>query len=189
MDMFQQIFIWLNAGLLRKNIRLQIHPDDLVTAKYHINDRGIFLSFLSHTGFARVRLDSGSHFDWMLAEVGENEKYYVLSLAGQREWVRFDVEAGKYQSVLLSKDLEAPGIFLQNTAGKGLPWVVLVTTTFLLQDKSPIKVQLRMEGARLKAYDSTRESSEVSLISVGGVESSLPVRELRAGVLARRLTE
>lgn len=116
----------------------------------------------------------------MLAEVGGNEPYYVLSLAGQREWVRLDVEAANYQGVLLSKNLEAPGIFLQNTAGKGQPWVVLMTTTFLLQDKSPIKVQLRMEGVRLKAYDSTRESSEVSLVSVGGVELSLPVRELHA---------
>ncbi|KIM49758.1 hypothetical protein M413DRAFT_6655 [Hebeloma cylindrosporum] len=121
-DLLRDVFKWLDghirkearkgAMLMHEGVQIQVNPDDLQTEKPHpAADRGLFLSFMSNTGFGRVRLRFGTKFDWMPAQVDPNGVvYYAASTEGK--WLAFNVSAKKYQGVELREKLDGPECFL-----------------------------------------------------------------------------
>ena len=175
-DLLRDVFEWLNSGFLLKGVQIQVRQDELLKHGHPAAGYGLFLSFMSNTGFGRVRQQSGTKFDWMLAEVS-NHIYYALSATGEKKWLRFDVTAKKYQGVDLSEIMDGKGCLFLNLAGDGCPWVILAVGTGFVENGIEKKVKLRMQGIHIKTYDIERESSEVSLVSNLGCEGKIPVSE------------
>lgn len=175
-DLLRDVFEWLNSGFLLKGVQIQVRQHDLLKHEHPAACSGLFLSFMSNTGFGRVRQHSGTKFDWMLAEVS-NRVYYALSVTGEKKWLRFDVTAKKYQGVELSETLDGKGCLFLNLADDDCGWVVLAVGTKFVENGIEKKVKLRMEGTHIKTYDVERESSEVSLVPNLGCEGKAPVSE------------
>lgn len=175
-DLFRDVFEWLNSGFLLKGVQIQIRQYDLLKHEHPAACCGLFLSFVSNTGFGRVRQHSGTKFDWMLAEVS-NRVYYALSVTGEKKWLRFDLTAKKYQGVELSETLDGKGCLFLNLADDDCGWMILAVGTGFVENGVEMKVKLRMEGTHIKTYDVERESSEVSLVPNLGCEGKDPVSE------------
>ncbi|KAF8907890.1 hypothetical protein CPB84DRAFT_1767825 [Gymnopilus junonius] len=168
-DLLRDVFEWLDSKLLLKGIQIQVRQQDLdKSSTYRAAGRKLFLNFQTNSDFGRVRLDSGTKFDWMLAQVDSQNVYYILSVVGQRKWVKFNLAASKYQGVELSENLNGKGCLLLNLEEARRAWVILAVETGTIENGAPKRVQLRMEGNRVKTYDAQFESAEVSLMSSKG---------------------
>ena len=173
------MFEWLKSRLLLlKNVQIQVRPDDLLKHKHRAAGRGLFLSFMTNNAsFGRVRIDSGTKFDWMLAQVDSKNCYYALSVVGEKKWLKFNVSAKKYQGVELSEDLDERGCLLLNLEDADCAWVILGVGTGDVENGVEKKVKLRMQGAHIKTYDVDRETAEVSLVPNLGSDGKAPVSE------------
>jgi hypothetical protein len=175
-DLLRDVFEWLNSGFLLKGVQIQVRQYDLLKHEHPAARCGLFLSFMSNTGFGRVRQHSGTKFDWMLAEVS-NRVYYALSVTGEKKWLRFDVNAKKYQGVELSETMDGKGCLFLNLADDDCAWVILAVGTGFVENGVEKKAKLRMQGTHIKTYDVERESSEVSLVPNLECEGKAPVSE------------
>lgn len=131
----------------------------------------------NNTRFGRVRLDSGTKFDWMLAQVDSKNIYYALSMVGEKKWLKFNVSAKKYQGVELSENLDERGCLLLNLEDADCAWVILGVGTGTMENDVEKKVKLRMQGAHIKLYDVDRETAEVSLVPNLGCDGKAPVSD------------
>ena len=98
-------------------VQIQVQQYELLKHEHPATGCGLFISFMSNTGFGRVRQHSGTKFDWMLTEVS-NHVYYALSarVTGERKWLRF---AKKYQGVELNETIDGKGCLFLNLASMG----------------------------------------------------------------------
>ena len=176
-DLLRDVFEWLDSGFLLKGVQIKVREYDLLKHEHPAAGYGLYLSFMSNTGFGRVRQHSGTKFDWILAEVS-NHVYYALSMTGERKWLRFNLTAKKYQGVELSEIMDGKGCLFLNLADDDCAWVILAVGTGFVENSIEKKVKLRMQGTHIKTYDLERESSEVSLVPNLGYEGKAPVSEV-----------
>jgi len=169
-DLLRDVFEWLdrkqqNDGvkLIRKSIQLQVRPPkpkkNLRPAAVH--ERGLFLSFMTRVGFGRVRLGSGTKFDWMPVQVDANRVVrYGLSTVDERKWLRFNLAAS---NVELREQLDKGECLLHSLKGKPEKTLIaLGVETGEVRGDAPVFAELRMQATYIKLYDESRESSEVS---------------------------
>jgi len=176
-DLLRDVFDWLQPKLLQKNIQIQVRtaPRDRKKLPEAVINHGLFLSFMADTGFGRVRLQTGTKFDCMPVQVDSKRAFYALSVtgpAGEKKWLKFNTTADKYKNAELSETIDGRGCLLLMIQEPN--WMHFeVETDVFAEDGSRKMSKLRMECAHIKAYNLNRETSEVSLVEVGGLEDNL----------------
>lgn len=91
---------------------------------------------------------------------------YVFFLAAERKWLKADLSAKAFQNLRLSDKWDRRGCLLQHLQERDCAWMELgIETGEMDANYSPVKMQLRIQGKYIKAYDENRETAEVSFVT------------------------
>jgi len=147
-EVYINAFKWLGPNVIQENVQLAGN-----------NPSKFFLSFQGTLGFARARLNSGTKFNIMPAEMIQDDRY-ALRIAGDNQWVMFSTVKNE---VVKTVDMKDKCLFFKdNSKKKGMRIVIKGDA-----DVKDSDLQLRIEGKYLKTYDEDAESSEISFVKYG----------------------
>lgn len=167
---------------MRKGVQLQARPPPPPKKKRGAAatvpvsspfDRGLFLSFKNNpSDFGRVRLGSGTIFDYMPAQVdAKGMVSYAFSVTSEKKWLKVDPSAKPFQNLRLTDNWDRRGCLLHHLEEPGSPWMELgLETGEMDATYSPVKMQLRIQGKYIKTYDENKETAEVSLMTCPSTE-------------------